>query len=195
MRTAAALLLLLLLPWGLAPVRAAPSTFPETALSLHGGAFYGSNAVLLPGGGVRPGLSVGVEALLPVRYLDVSATVAADADLDGTFGARLSGSALVFSTVGTQPPLALGLGADLGLRGGVVSAHLGPVVGLDLLFVSSLPVTVSLYVAPGVAFGRGVSLAWTLEGRYYLDGVALSLRSSERVALEFGVRLPLQAPW
>lgn len=174
MRSAALLLAFLL---GL-PALASPSAFPETALSFQAG-YQG-----------RLAFGVGGELLLPVRYLDVS--VGADAVIDsaGAFGARLSVTGLLFPTVGTVPPLALGLGTDLSYQNGGFAAHLGLVIGSDLLFVSDLPATLSLYLAPGIAFGQGFSLAWEVEARYYFEQVALELSSSDLMLIGLGLRVP-----
>lgn len=156
----------------------APSAFPENAVELRGG--WSGIATI----------AAGAEVLLPVRYLDVAAGVEAAFGLDGRFAARLSVTGLVFPTLGTTPPLALGVGGDLSWRDDAVRAHLGPVVGLDLLYVSELPAVIDVYLAPGYGFGRGLSLAWSAEARYYLDTVALILSGSDLVPLSLGVRVP-----
>jgi len=156
----------------------APSAFPETAAEARVG-WAGA-----------PTAAVGAEVLLPFRYLDTAIGVEAALATDGRFAARLSTTALVFPTLGTTPPLALGVGADLTWRDQAVRTHLGPVVGLDLLYVSELPAVIDLYLAPGYAFGLGLSLAWSAEARYYLDSVALVLSSSDLAPLALGVRVP-----
>ena len=160
---------------------AVPSIFPEDA------AF----ATLGYGGGV--GGSVGLEAVLPVRYLDVSVGLEAYAPLAevSEVGFRVSGTALVFPAFGTTPPLAVGLGGDAGYGPDGVSVHAGPLVGTDLLFSLRLPMTVSLYLAPGYASQEGFSLAWAAQVRYYFDaeGVAVELSSTDLFALGLGVRV------
>ncbi len=158
---------------------ASPSAFPETALSIYGG-YQG-----------RPSFRVGGELMVPVRFLDVSVGADAVIGTAGAFAVRLSATGLVFPTVGTVPPLALGLGSDVGYQNGGVAAHLGVVIGSDLLFVSDdLPATLSLYLAPGIAFGQGFSLAWEAEARYYFGRVALVLSSSDLMLIALGLRVP-----
>ena len=137
-----------------------------------------------------PALGFGVEAVLPVPFIDVSAGAEVAFDLNGDVGVRLSGTGLVFPTVGTTPPLAVGAGADLTWRDDAVRVHLGVVTGLDLLYVSELPAVVSVYLAPGYAFGQGFSLAWSVEGRYYTDQVAVVLASSDLIPISVGLRVP-----
>ena len=138
-----------------------------------------------------PTVVAGAEMLVPVRYVDASAAVDVAVATDGRLAARLSGTALLFPTLGTTPPLALGVGADVGWRDDAVRAHLGPVLGLDLLYVSPrLPAVIEAYVAPGYAFGEGASLAWSAEARWYRDDVAFVLGSSDLAPLGLGVRVP-----
>ncbi len=112
------------------PARANPSIFPEDAAF----ATFGYSGGL--------GVAAGFEAVLPVRFLDVSAEVAVVAPLTPVAGAgsgigfRVSGTALVFPAFGSSPPLALGVGADAGYGPDGVSLHAGPLVGTDLLLVS-----------------------------------------------------------
>lgn len=153
-----------------------PSAFPETALFARVG--YGGALAVAAGG----------ELLVPTPYLDTSAQGQLRLAADGRFALRLSGTALVFPALGTEPPLALGLGADLGYGSGAgFAAHLGLVLGSDLLFVARVPATVSAYLAPGYG-AQGFSLAWSLEARYYLEQVALELSSSDLLLLGVGVR-------
>ena len=148
----------------LTPGLAAPSIFPEDA------AF-----VTLGYRGTLVG-DVGLEVVLPVNYLDISFGIEAYTPLTDVSGAgvRLSGTALVFPAFGTTPPLALGLGADTGYGPSGFSLHIGPLVGMDLLFSLDLPMTASLYVGPGYAAASGFSLAWAAQLRYYLDGDAVA---------------------
>ena len=155
-----------------------PTAFPENAVELRLG-WAGAPTVV-----------AGAEMLVPVRYADASAALDVAVATNGRLAARLSGTALLFPTLGTTPPLALGVGADVGWRDDAIRAHLGPVLGLDLLYVSRLPAVIEAYVAPGYAFGRGASLAWSAEARWYLDDVALVLGSSDLVPLGLGVRAP-----
>ncbi len=175
MRAALALFSALLLSL---PALASPSAFPETALSIYGG-YQG-----------RPSFRVGGELMVPVRFLDVSVGADVVIGTAGAFAVRLSTTGLVFPSVGTVPPLALGLGSDVGYQNGGLVAHLGVVVGSDLLFVSDLPATLSLYLAPGITFGQGFSLAWEAEARYYFGRVALVLSSSDLMLIALGLRVP-----
>ena len=169
------LVTLFALLWGFS--FASPSAFPETA------AFFkvGYNGALV--------ISAGGELLLPARYLDVSAGGEAIVDTQGGFGVRLDGTVLVFPAIGTVPPLALGLGADMGLSNEAFSLHFGPIIGSDLLFVSDLPMTASIYLAPGYATNTGFSLAWAALLRYYFDAaLALELASTDIAWLSLSVR-------
>jgi hypothetical protein len=156
----------------------APSAFPESAVEARV-AWTGAVAA-----------RVGAEIALPARYVDASAGVDVALGVDGRLAARLSGTALLFPTLGTTPPVAFGIGADLTWRDDAVRAHAGAVAGLDLLYVSELPAVIDVYLAPGYAFGEGLSLAWSVEGRYYLERVALVLAGSDLAPLSFGVRVP-----
>lgn len=177
MRNALRLAPLLVCAWLLGAAWANPSAFPETALSAAVG-WRGA-----------PALALGGELLLPTPYLDSALQGTVLLDTAGRWGARLSGSALVFPALGTTPPLALGLGADLGYaEGRGFNAHVGPVLGSDLLFVARLPITLSAYLAPGYAAQEGFSLAWALQARYYWDAVALELSSSDLLTLAVGLR-------
>lgn len=161
-----------------APAAANPSIFPEDAgfvsLGYNGGA-------------------VGLEVVLPVRFLDVSLGLEAYAPFTDVVeaGFRASGTALIFPAFGTTPPLALGLGADAGYGPDGLSIHAGPLVGTDLLFSLNQPMTVSLYLAPGYASREGFSLAWAAQLRYYLDAenVAIELSSTDLLLLGLGVRV------
>ena len=160
---------------------AVPSVFPEdTAFATLG---YQGAALA----------DVGLELVLPVRYLDVSMSLEAYAPLESNadIGVRLSGTALAFPAFGTTPPLALGLGADTGYGPDGFSFHAGPLVGTDLLLSLRVPMTVSLYLGPGYASSGGFSLAWAGQLRYYFEGdtVALELSSTDLVPLGLGVRV------
>ena len=157
---------------------ASPSVFPENAVSA--GVGYGD------------GVAGAVEAefRLPLPVLDASLGFEATAPLGdlGDWQVRVSGSALAIPALGTNPPLALGLGIDAGYSAEGPSAHFGPIIGSDLLFSLDLPMTVSAYVAPGYARGRGLSLAWAGQVRYYWDDVALELASSDLTPLRLSAR-------
>lgn len=169
----------------LIPALAIPSIFPEDAAFVALG-YDGTVAGNVIG-------DVGIELVVPVRYLDVSVGLEAYTPLTdpAALGVRASGTALVFPAFGTTPPLALGLGADAGVGPDGFSVHAGPLVGTDLLFSLRLPMTVSLYLAPGYEAGTGFSLAWGAQVRYYLanDTAALELVSSDLVLLGLGVRV------
>ena len=175
-----AALLLALLP---AVVLASPSVFPEDALFAHIGVGRNGGAALRLGGEVR----------MPVSLLDISLAAEFSApfrDTSEQWDVRLSGSALVFPAFGTTPPLALGLGSDIGYgeaRGFAV--HAGPMVGTDLLFSLDLPMTVSSYLGVGYASKGGLSLTWAAQVRYYFDRVALEFSSSDRLPLSLGLRV------
>jgi hypothetical protein len=160
---------------------AVPSIFPEDA------------AFATVGYGDSVGGTVGLEVVLPVRYLDVSAGLEAYAPVAdiSKAGLRASGTALVFPAFGTTPPLAVGLGGDAGYGPDGWSAHAGPLVGTDLLFSLRLPMTASLYLAPGYASSTGFSLAWAAQVRYYFDSenVALEISSTDLFSLSLGVRV------
>ncbi len=159
---------------------AVPSIFPEDA----------GFATLGYRGGVGAGL--GVELVVPVRYLDVSVGLEAYAPLTNVSkaGFRVSGTALVFPAFGTTPPL-VGLGADTSYGPDGVSLHAGPLVGTDLLFSLRLPMTASFYLAPGYASQEGFSLAWAAQLHYYLDAenVAVELSSTDLFPLGLSVRV------
>jgi len=163
------------------PAWAVPSIFPEDAAF----ATFGYNGTL---GGV-----LGVEGVLPAEFLDVSAQLELYTQVSGLSeaGFRASGTALVFPAFGTTPPLALGLGADTGYGPDGFSLHAGPLVGTDLLFSLDLPMTASLYLAPGYASREGFSLAWGAQLRYYFDAdnVALELSSTDLLPLGLGLRV------
>ncbi|MDQ3459527.1 MAG: hypothetical protein M3498_09560 [Deinococcota bacterium] len=165
-------------------VAASPSVFLENALFSSLGYLAGPSARL------------GAEVVVPVPVIDASLGLEALV-APGVWGTRLSLSALVLPAVGTTPPLAVGAGADVGYGSAGLSAHLGGIVGTDLLFSLDLPMTASLYLAPGYAAG-GPSLAWSAQLRYYLDdpvlggpvgGLALELESSDLQLLSLGVRV------
>lgn len=174
--------LLALLALLFTPAWAQPSVFPEDAVFTSLG--YGGGAV---------GGTVGFETVLPVRYLDVSLGVAAYAPVTNPTeaGFRVSGTALLFPAFGTMPPLALGLGADAGYGPDGFGLHAGALFGTDLLFSLRLPMTASLYLAPGYASEAGFSLAWSAGLRYYFDAenLAVELSSTDRLPLAVGVRL------
>lgn len=155
---------------------AAPSTFPENAAYFN----IGYNGDI--------GMNIGGEFIFVTPYVDTSADLTLFADLGGTYGVRLSGTALVFPAVATTPPLALGVGTDVGVSTDANSFHIGPIVGSDLLFVVDLPMTVSAYLAPGYATDTGFSLAWALQIRYYFDHFALELASTDILPISLGIR-------
>lgn len=159
-----------------ASVVAAPSAFPETA------AFFGV--------GYRSsvGISAGLEVVLPVPYLDVSVGAEGRLATAGDYGIRLYGTALVFPALATTPPLALAVGADVDVGSDGFALHAGPVLGNDLLFTSKLPMTLSLYLAPGYSTATGFSLAWAGQVRYYFDTFALELASSDTAYISISVR-------
>ncbi len=162
---------------------ASPSAFPETAVSFRVG--YQSGFVG----------EVSGELLVPVPFIDLSTALEAQLGSGGTFGVRLVASGLIFPALGTTPPLALGLGADLGVRRGsslvatTVTGHLGVVAGTDLLFVFDLPAVVSAYLAPGFSTTSGFSLAWALQFRYYFDRIALEASISDWHLFAVGLRI------
>lgn len=155
---------------------AAPSVFPENAAYFSAG--YNGSLGVVAGG----------EYVVETPFVDTSVDAALYADLNAAFGARLSGTALVFPAIGTEPPLALGLGADIDVNNGGAGFHIGPVLGSDLLFVFDLPMTVSTYIAPGYASDAGFDLAWALQVRYYFDTFALELASTDVLPLSVGLR-------
>lgn len=155
-----------------------PSAFPESSLRVA------------LGGGNGAAVSLGASYVVPARFLDVQ--VGADMELRsmGVSSARFDATALVFPTVGTTPPISVGVAGDLTWRPSRTSAHLGVVAGLDLLYVSrNLPAVVDVYVAPGWAFGEGFSLAWQVEGRWYEDRFAWLMGSSDRLPLFIGIEV------
>lgn len=156
----------------------APTAFPENAVELRAG-WSGAAAI-----------AAGADVLVPVRFVDAAVGAELALGLDRRFAARLSATALLFPTLGTAPPLALGAGADVTWRDDAIRTHVGPVLGLDLLYVSDLPAVIDLFLAPGYAFGRGFSFVWSAEARYYLDAVALVVASSDVAPLSLGVRVP-----
>ena len=168
-------LVCLLLFWGSFTL-ASPSAFPETAAYFS----VGYNGTLVG--------SVGGEYAVSTRYADASLDLIAYADIDDLYGARLSGTALIFPALGTEPPLALGLGADVGVDSRETQFHVGVVVGNDLLFVFDVPMTISGYLAPGYSFSKGFSLAWALQVRYYFRDVALEVASTDLLPVSVGVR-------
>ena len=175
MRRYLVLYLSLLFCWGSAAF-ASPSAFPETAAHFN----VGFNGDLVG--------SVGGEYFFSTPYTDASLDLTVYADTDDLYGARLSGTALVFPALGTKPPLALGVGADVGVDSRETQFHVGVVVGNDLLFVFDVPATISGYVAPGYSFSRGFSLAWALQVRYYFSDVALEVSSTDLLPVSVGVR-------
>lgn len=159
-----------------ASVFAVPSAFPETVAFF--GVGYNSSGVTF----------AGLEMVLPVPYLDVSVGAEGKWDTTGDYGISLYGTALVFSALGTTPPLALGIGADAGVGSDGFAIHAGPVLGQDFLFNSDLPITLSLYLAPGYSTTTGFSLAWAGQVRYYFDTFALELASTDTAYLSVAVR-------
>jgi hypothetical protein len=159
---------------------ASPSVFPENA---------GFAAVGYARGIV---LTAGAEVLLPIDVLDTSVGITLYTNATDAFGFRLAGSALVIPAFGTTPPLALGVGADVGYDSGRgFNLHLGPLVGTDLLFSLDLPMTLSAYLGVGYAGNTGLSLAWAAQLRYYVDNdnVAIELASSDLALVSLGVRV------
>lgn len=158
-------------------VSASPSVFLENAAFLSFGA--------------GPSARVGAEVVVPVPIVDASLGIEALVAPGGS-QARFSVSALILPALGTTPPLAVGAGADLGYGPAGLSAHLGPMIGTDLLFTLDLPMTASLYIAPGYAAG-GFSVAWSAQLRYYLDDilpqVAVGLESSDLQLFSLGLRV------
>lgn len=162
---------------------ASPSVFLEDALFLSLGTSAGPSARL------------GAEVVVPVPVVDASLGLEALIAPD-LWMTRLAASTLIFPALGTTPPLAVGVGVDIGYGSEGLSAHVGPMVGTDLLFSLDLPMTASLYLAPGYAAG-GFSLAWSAQLRYYVDdpvggpvgGLALELESSDLQLLSLGVRV------
>lgn len=168
----------------LAAGQAQPNSFPENALEVqmsygNGLAFALAGEMRMPFNTIDGSLSLQLfgRTLIGVRE-------------EAAFGGRLGASGLVFPAVGTVPPLALGLGADIGydtVRG--FSTHLGPTVGTDLLFVFDMPLTLSVYLAPGYSSEAGLSLAWNTEVRYYLsDNWAFEFASSDIAPLSVSMR-------
>ena len=155
---------------------AVPSAFPETAALF--GVGYNSSVTIF----------TGLEMVLAVPYLDVSAGVEGRLDTAGDYGISLYGTALIFSALGTTPPLALGIGADVEVGSDGFAVHAGPVLGNDLLFTSNLPITLSLYLAPGYSTATGFSFAWAGQVRYYFDDVALELASTNTAYVSVAVR-------
>ncbi len=159
---------------------ASPSAFPENAAALS----FGYNG--------EPGLNIAGELLLPLNVVDSSLGLelyAPLSDFNNNWSVRLSGSALLFPAFGTTPPLALGVGADIGTGAQGFNIHAGAIVGTDLLFTLDLPMTASVYLAPGYATNTGFSLAWAAQLRYYFDNFALELASSDITAISLGARI------
>lgn len=172
-------LLLLLTGFSLlTPAFASPSVFPENALF----AKAGYNGTLI--------LSAGGELVLDIPYFDTSVGVEAylDTASDTNYGVRVDGSALVFPALGTTPPLAFGVGADVDVNNKSTAAHVGVILGTDLLFVFDVPVTLSAYLAPGYDTQAGFSPAWAFQIRYYFDTVAIELASTDVLPVSLGVR-------
>lgn len=155
---------------------ASPSAFPENAafvrLGVARGAYFG----------------VGGEAILPVPYVDMALGGEAFVTTGGRYGVQLDLSALFFPALGTTPPTALGAGADVRLTSESFAIHAGPVVGTDLLFVSDLPMTLSLYAALGFDSARGFDPAWALIARYYFEELALEFASSDSALISVALR-------
>jgi hypothetical protein len=159
-----------------------------SSLSLASPSAFFENAAFASLGPVGPSFKVGAEHLVPVPALDVAAGAEVVVSWDWWQG-RLYASTLAFPALGTTPPLAVGAGADLGYGSGGFSGHLGPIVGTDLLFTLDLPMTASLYLAPGFAQATGLSLAWSAHLRYYFDDVAVELESSDLQLINLGLRV------
>ncbi len=166
---------------------ASPSIFPEKALAFSVG-YTGNVGATLKG-----------EFVLPSRYWDNSLHLEVYTksfnNLEDDWGMRLSGNALLFPAIGTNPPLGLGLGADIGYDSENISLHAGPIVGTDLLFSLDLPATISAYLGVGYRGGEGISLSWSGELRYYLEEIevdggflVLELATSDVFPVSLGLR-------
>ena len=166
---------------------ASPSIFPENALAFSIG-YTGNVGAILKG-----------ELVLPSRYWDNSVHLEVYtrslSNLEDDWGMRLSGNALLFPAIGTNPPLGLGLGADIGYDRENINLHVGPIVGTDLLFSLDLPATVSAYLGVGYHGGEGISLSWSGELRYYLEELeigggllVLELATSDILPVSLGLR-------
>ncbi len=156
-----------------------PTAFPESTLSASLGGEHAST------------LSLGAAYAASLRYLDV--LVGADAHVrpSGLAGGRVSATALLFPTVGTSPPLALGVAGDVTWRDARVGTHLGVVAGLDMLYLSrDVPAVIDVYLAPGWTLSEGVSLAWHVEGRWYEEGWAWRFGMSDLVPWFLGIQVP-----
>lgn len=155
---------------------ASPSVFPENAayvrLGYAGGALFG----------------LGGEVVLPVSYVDMALGAEGFVTTAGRYGVQLDVSALFFPALGTNPPTAVGAGADMRITSDGFALHLGPIVGTDLLFISELPMTLSLYAALGFDTARGFDPAWALQVRYYFDEVALEFASTDTALLSVALR-------
>ncbi len=164
-----------------------PSIFPENALAFNVG-YAGNVGTILKG-----------ELVLPSRYWDNSLHLEvytkSFSDLEDNWGMRLSGNALLLPAYGTNPPLGIGLGADVGYDNENISFHAGPVIGTDFLFSLDLPATASAYLGLGYHGDNGFSLSWSGELRYYLEEVelsggmlALELATSDIFPISLGLR-------
>jgi hypothetical protein len=126
-----------------------------------------------------------------LRYVDVQVGAEVQVRPSGVFGGRASTTALVFPTVGTAPPIALGVAGDVTWRDERVSAHAGLVAGLDMLYLSrDVPAVIDVYLAPGWTFSEGVSVAWHVEGRWYEERWAWRFGTSDLVPWFVGVQVP-----
>ncbi|MEZ4632382.1 MAG: hypothetical protein R2880_16995 [Deinococcales bacterium] len=163
------------------------SVFPETALAVYGG-YY-------------PKLGLGLEAelRLPIDIIDSSLSLGAFLR-SGDWGLELSNTNLIIPAWGTTPPLAIGFGTDLSLLSlnpetendpnFALKAHVGPMLGSDLLFSLDLPMTLSAYLGLGFDSTKGFDIAWHASLRYYLEELPLVLEiaSSQNFALRLGLR-------
>jgi len=156
-----------------------PTAFPQSALSASLGGERAST------------LSLGAAFAASLRYLDVQVGANLQVRPSGVLGGRLSSTALVFPTVGTSPPLALGVAGDVTWRDARVGTHLGVVAGLDMLYLSrDVPAVIDVYLAPGWTFSEGVSVAWHVEGRWYEEGWAWRVGASDLVPWFLGIQVP-----
>ncbi len=154
-----------------------PTAFPETAAHARFG--YAGTLVA----------TLGVDVITPVPYVDGLLGGEIVLDTDGVRAGRVAATALIFPTVGTTPPLSVGLGADATLDRGGFAAHLGLVAGLDLLYVSrDLPAVLDVYAAPGIRGDGAFSFAWGFEARWYAGDLAWIVASSDLAPLALGVR-------
>ncbi|MDQ3396448.1 MAG: hypothetical protein M3511_01535 [Deinococcota bacterium] len=164
---------------GASQAAASPSVFLES------GGFFSA------GYSAGPSFRLGGEVVVPAPFVDASLgleALVAPGSAGGSWQTRLWVSSLILPAVGTTPPLAVGAGADLGFGANGLRAHVGPLVGTDLLFTLDLPMTLSLYLAPGYSAASGVSLAWAAQLRYYLENLAFELESTDLQLFNAGIR-------